>query len=197
MPFPVRKSSRLEPTSYSTVAVLLSRALPHFATANDLTRAAQSYGVSSLSPRNLPPTSLPFDNGDVPINRQICEAVHAAAWLGPFHFQPVDFFALPQAQHHAGIVGGQIASASYLHAAALEIAGLITYARANRIRIRLSCPRDSLPASDSAFQYCCEAATARHHSRQSEHPPRHHCRSRPSPCLEPKLAWQRSDRSAG
>src|SRR5205823_6479141 len=67
----------------------------------------------------------------------IGEALDTSAWKRPFNFQPVEFVALAQPKNDAWIMRGEIAAAANFHAAALQIACLISDARAHRVRIRL------------------------------------------------------------
>ena len=43
---------------------------------------------------SLLPFTLAFNDGDVAVDREIGKALDAAAGLGPFHLQPVQFGAL-------------------------------------------------------------------------------------------------------
>jgi len=60
-----------------------------------------------------------------------------AARKRPLNFQSIEFFVFAQAKDDPGIVGGEVAPTTHLHAAALQIASLIVDARANRIGIGL------------------------------------------------------------
>ena len=55
--------------------------------------------------------------------------------LRPFDFEPIELRPIPNAQHHARIVRGEVASAADFHAATLQIAGLVRDASANRVDI--------------------------------------------------------------
>src|SRR5436309_13286304 len=84
-------------------------------------------------------TPFPFalNNRNVAIDRQIGEALDTSAWKRPFNFQPVEIVALAQPKNDAWILRGAIAAAVIFHAAALQIAFLISDACAHRVSLRL------------------------------------------------------------
>ena len=54
----------------------------------------------------------PFHDGDVAIDGKIGETLRCASGHRPFHFEPVDFRAIAQAEHDARVVSGEIAAAA-------------------------------------------------------------------------------------
>src|SRR5262249_50719838 len=81
------------------------------------------------------PLALTFNNRDVAVNRQICEAFNRGAGSRPFDFEPVNFCSLTDTKHHSGIVRGEIASPTDFHASLLQIARLIRDHSTHSVRV--------------------------------------------------------------
>src|SRR5271167_168843 len=86
----------------------------------------------------LLPLAFALYDGDIAINREIRESFRLAARQRPLDFQPIDFFAVAQAENDTRIVRREIAPTANLHTPAFQIPGLIGDTRTSRVGIRLS-----------------------------------------------------------
>src|SRR5882762_1207740 len=98
-------------------------------------RRGQYFLRQGLPP--LLPLTLTLRDRDVTIDWKIGKAFDRSAGLRPFHFEPVQLRPVAHPQHHARIVRGKIASATYFHPGALQIARLVGDACPNSVDIGL------------------------------------------------------------
>lgn len=121
----------------------------------------------------LLPIRLALCDGYVAIDGQVSKSLDRSARRRPLDIQPIELGAFADSEHNPRIVRRKIASPADLHAAALEISGLIGNQSADSVDVALLASQFQPQPAILAPGIITSRAQVPHRSRRSAHPRRH------------------------
>jgi len=89
-----------------------------------------------LKAPELLPLFYVFVNCDIAVDGEICEAFESAG-SKPIDLMPIDFRALANPYHHAGIVRREVTASPQFHSTSFQITSLIADARTEHLTFSL------------------------------------------------------------